>query len=248
MNDWMIRTALGAALLAGTSAMAAAQDEAQSPIDRLDAIEQEYDNAEQAFRSAYRGAETDEERQEAFKLRPDGNEFFGRFKELATEVRGTEAAAKSWIWVMRLGRNQTEDMEQALRTLVDEHLESAAIKDLPGMLRYSRLDAELCTSALQTMIDDSPHDSVKASALFSLGARTIKEDPAAAKALFERVVADFPDEKDHVTRAESSLFELNNLQIGMVAPDIEGNDLNGVAFRLSDYRGKVVVLDFWGNW
>jgi len=38
------------------------------------------------------------------------------------------------------------------------------------------------------------------------------------------------------------------LEIGSVAPDIEGNDLDGVAFKLSDYRGKVVVLDFWGDW
>ena len=36
--------------------------------------------------------------------------------------------------------------------------------------------------------------------------------------------------------------------IGEVAPEIEGEDLDGVPFKLSDYRGKVVVLDFWGNW
>jgi hypothetical protein len=35
---------------------------------------------------------------------------------------------------------------------------------------------------------------------------------------------------------------------GTVAPDIEGVDLDGVAFKLSDYRGKVVFLDFWGDW
>jgi peroxiredoxin len=34
----------------------------------------------------------------------------------------------------------------------------------------------------------------------------------------------------------------------MVAPDIAGADLQGVDFKLADYRGKVVVLDFWGNW
>lgn len=38
------------------------------------------------------------------------------------------------------------------------------------------------------------------------------------------------------------------LEIGSVAPDIEGADLDGVAFKLSDYRGKIVVLDFWGDW
>jgi hypothetical protein len=30
------------------------------------------------------------------------------------------------------------------------------------------------------------------------------------------------------------------------APETEGIDSHGVAFRLSDYRGKVVLLDFWG--
>ena len=36
--------------------------------------------------------------------------------------------------------------------------------------------------------------------------------------------------------------------IGHEAPDIEGEDLDGNKFKLSDYRGKVVVLDFWGHW
>ena len=48
--------------------------------------------------------------------------------------------------------------------------------------------------------------------------------------------------------AEGQLFVLKYLQIGKVAPDIEGTDLDEVAFKLSDYRGKVVVLDFWGDW
>ena len=37
-------------------------------------------------------------------------------------------------------------------------------------------------------------------------------------------------------------------KIGDVAPEIEGKDAEGVTFKLSDYRGKVVVLDFWGDW
>jgi predicted Zn finger-like uncharacterized protein len=40
----------------------------------------------------------------------------------------------------------------------------------------------------------------------------------------------------------------DNLSVGKVAPDIEGEDIDGQKFKLSDYRGKVVVLDFWGNW
>ncbi len=38
------------------------------------------------------------------------------------------------------------------------------------------------------------------------------------------------------------------LEVGMVAPPIEGTDTDGQAMRLIEYRGKVVVLDFWGHW
>lgn len=36
--------------------------------------------------------------------------------------------------------------------------------------------------------------------------------------------------------------------VGDMAPDIAGVDIDGVPFKLSDYRGKVVMLDFWGLW
>ena len=47
---------------------------------------------------------------------------------------------------------------------------------------------------------------------------------------------------------EGDYFQLQNLRIGMIAPDIVAKDFDGVEFKLSDYRGKVLVLDFWGNW
>jgi cytochrome oxidase Cu insertion factor (SCO1/SenC/PrrC family) len=48
--------------------------------------------------------------------------------------------------------------------------------------------------------------------------------------------------------AKGELFEMSNLVIGKVTPEIEGEDIDGKRFKLSDYRGKVVLLDFWGNW
>ena len=48
--------------------------------------------------------------------------------------------------------------------------------------------------------------------------------------------------------AKYELFELENLNVGDLAPDIIGQDLDGSDFKLSDYRGKVVMLDFWGQW
>ena len=38
------------------------------------------------------------------------------------------------------------------------------------------------------------------------------------------------------------------LEVGDMAPEIIGEDIDGKRFKLSDYRGKVVMLDFWGDW
>jgi hypothetical protein len=65
------------------------------------------------------------------------------------------------------------------------------------------------------------------------------------------VVSTNPSTMKNVTiadKAAGELFEIRNLAIGKTAPDIVGDDLDGKPLKLSDYRGKVVVLDFWGNW
>ncbi len=46
-------------------------------------------------------------------------------------------------------------------------------------------------------------------------------------------------------KAKTELYALRHLAVGKVAPEIEGPDQEGIAFKLSDYRGKVVLLYFW---
>jgi len=41
---------------------------------------------------------------------------------------------------------------------------------------------------------------------------------------------------------------LQKTEIGQVAPDIIMADTNGVPFKLSSLRGKVVLIDFWASW
>jgi peroxiredoxin len=77
-----------------------------------------------------------------------------------------------------------------------------------------------------------------------------------AEVYFERVVNEFGDVTYPKPRAQSplgeiargELFELRNLVVGNVAPEIEGQDLDGRPLRLSDFRGKVVALAFWATW
>ena len=73
--------------------------------------------------------------------------------------------------------------------------------------------------------------------------------------LFARAADNYGDVKIPVTyfgsggtvgeKAKAELFQIRHLAVGQVAPDIEGEDQDGQRFKLSDYRGKVVLLDFW---
>jgi hypothetical protein len=76
-----------------------------------------------------------------------------------------------------------------------------------------------------------------------------------AERLFDAVANKYAD-CPHLARgkgtlgevAKSELFELRFLVVGKTSPEISGEDVDGHKFKLSDYGGKVVVLDFWGHW
>jgi peroxiredoxin len=68
-----------------------------------------------------------------------------------------------------------------------------------------------------------------------------------SQALYRRVIEEFGAvENDHSPLGSAARIE-RTLAIGQVAPEIEGEDLDGKRFKLSDYRGKVVVLNFWST-
>jgi hypothetical protein len=88
--------------------------------------------------------------------------------------------------------------------------------------------------------------------------RTQDADKLAAEAekAFEAVVKGYADcprlmrdgQRTLGEVARQELYELQHLRVGKTAPEINAEDLDGVKFKLSDYRGKVVLLDFWGDW
>jgi peroxiredoxin len=57
-----------------------------------------------------------------------------------------------------------------------------------------------------------------------------------------RLECNYPQQAAELARGE--LFVLRNLGIGQKAPEIVGRDIRGKTMKLSDYHGKVVVLDF----
>ena len=77
-------------------------------------------------------------------------------------------------------------------------------------------------------------------------AKAVKE----VEAVFELADAKYGDVKvpyggTVAERVKTELYEIRFLSVGKTVPDIEGDDQDGKRFKLSDYRGKVVLLYFW---
>lgn len=65
------------------------------------------------------------------------------------------------------------------------------------------------------------------------------------RAQMEKILARKSSLADH---AQRKLDEMTNIVVGKPAPPIEGKGMDGQPLKLADYRGKVVVLVFWGTW
>jgi thiol-disulfide isomerase/thioredoxin len=148
------------------------------------------------------------------------------------------------------------DQERHLRKILEEnsHREVQSIACFNLALTRKRL-AETARRVKAPTVYNTAHDIAQFSGKAALE-QFVQLDPAAleaeAQALFQRVVDQYSD-VPHFRRtlgedARAELYELRELAIGKLAPEITGNDLDEKPMKLSDYRGRIVVIDFWGTW
>lgn len=247
-------------LLAG---LVPAQEGPTDPMARLQALQELHRNALAEYYRPYTQAESDEEAA-AIVLDPEKHPsklMLGEFQALAKNAKPSEASAGALVWILRNTANepQATAAKQALQELVSDYPQSEQLEKAIFALRYAKwsLGEESVTNALRNFLKSSPHRRVQAAASFVL-ACVLTESPSQnrqeARQLFDRIAKDYADLQIHedgptfADRAKGFVFEMDNLQIGMVAPDFEAVDQDGRSFKLSDYRGKVVLLDFWGFW
>ncbi|MHC5064154.1 MAG: hypothetical protein ACYTG5_09285 [Planctomycetota bacterium] len=188
--------------------------------------------------------------------RPDTAAFVARFAKAGKRYAGQEEAVQFHLWiVMNGGTAQKESVVKSVDVILADHIESEALQppQFRGMMLSRSLGQERYQEVVDLIVAKNPHDMVKANLLFeraqgmSRGRDVSEADKAKAQELFDRV-AELAAGTTLALKAQGPRFKAENLQVGMVAPDIIAEDLDGVTFKLSDYRGKVVMLDFWGDW
>ena len=164
---------------------------------------------------------------------------------------GDANAVSVLLWLNRQGQMNPGSTvaKRSTELLLTKFIDSKELGQFVMSLGESR-DAK-SVETLRTILDKNPHDDVKASACVALAKQLGKkeENQAEAEKLLERAINEFPDAgKNTKATAKGELNELKFLGIGKVIPDVQGNDTDDKEFKISDYRGKVVLLDFWGFW
>jgi hypothetical protein len=141
--------------------------------------------------------------------------------------------------------NETVDL------VMDRFLERKELAQLAGWLTTDD-NPVWAEKHLRRLLEKNPADAVKAQATFGL-ASVLKNKDEASQPEAERLFASVIERKtpayvNLAGRAKTELDDNKLRGIGKPAPEILGADLDGKEFKLSDYKGKVVLLDFWGFW
>jgi len=221
----------------------------------LRTLEKEYRAAQRARMEAYTTAADPSAQAKALDQNP-WKGVAARFQALADAAEGTEVAATCWATIfegeMQFGKPATA--WTAFEVLVYDHTNSKELDPVLQSVAYQR-KTDTLVDGLNHLLETTGRRESQAGALFCLARLEDVDggDRALAVAYYERIVADYADVaagrgQTYGAMAEGVLFESRHLQIGMEVPDIESVDETGAAFKLSDYRGKVVLVDFWGFW
>jgi peroxiredoxin len=72
-------------------------------------------------------------------------------------------------------------------------------------------------------------------------------DPNQIEPLFNNLTPEVQNTPEGKSFKEE-ITRVRNLTIGSNAPDFEVQDMDGNLVRLSDFKGKTVLLDFWASW
>jgi hypothetical protein len=270
----MRRRLLGLSVALALTASAGAADPPKTPAARLAAIKKEVADAQAAFYKV--AVNVDEKKKEEVERANKLYEAFSKkqeagFAEALTIAQAdpksdTAFAALEWLLTTPRAYYGTAG-RPAMELMAKYH--AANPKIIPVVRMLGRLTPHedspshaAAVALLQTVAEKNPNRTARGYAALGLASQAIgkhaaaeyKHDPdaeklaTAAEKQLETVIKEFGTLAGIGERAKADLFELRNLRVGKVAPDIAGEDLDGVKFKLSDYRGKVVALDFWGDW
>jgi len=225
-------------------------------LQGCDELTAEFALAENDWRARYRAAEGHKDRSALRKEKP-AVLFHERFEQLAEVGEGC-----AYLWLIRhVDDGPTPIPERLARrvTLYEElfaaALDETTIREGTALLfKDSKLRRKLGFSTVERLASlalaaagSEQKTEIELEFALTISKSRDKDELARGLALLREWLASHPDAKQ-AKSAEERLFMLEHLSVGALAPDFTGQTIDGETIHLADYRGQVVVLDFFGFW
>jgi hypothetical protein len=253
-----LTTTFTALTLAAPGALALSQDVAQDDAFGavLDAFEEDFEawqaETQTAIRAWNKERDSDPEAQLSLPDHP-AVAHYAAFREVADSGSG-----EAKLWCLEQFAHAKVPAERAAVTKLRIYLDLldgfAAEPWIATLARSASHDSgkllslETSLGLLAELREMNPNADVRGDCLYYKAAclRGAGRGEQSLVALKE-MIAEYPDH-ERTVRAAGQVFRTEHLQVGMTPPDFTTQDIDGNEMKLSDYRGRVTVLDFWGFW
>ncbi|MGP0062318.1 MAG: trypsin-like peptidase domain-containing protein [Isosphaeraceae bacterium] len=230
---------------------------------RVRGMYEEYSNAANEYNKQLQGARNQIEYGLISRTQNPGPKYAKRFFQIASQEPRSISAFQALFLAVASddpaapGSVFKPALDRMLQDYAKERWFHHVFQSLNG------LEHESVTDLLRETLKRNSHRAVQGAACYYLASRLQqkpKYDEAEVLGLLKRCTVEFkevPLEFDlEGQRVEYSLadlakpltFAIEHLSVGKKALDIVGTDADGKTFKLSDYKGKVVVLDFFADW
>ena len=174
---------------------------------------------------------------------PQGDLHAGALKMMFDRYGDSKAASRL---LPSLARSISANTENILKNIIDTSTNPKVCDN--AKLSYAQFLQGLERAKSKADSDAEVQEPRSEEELAYLAAERPMELEAQIVALYEGLISNEDTAKGVAKSAKTQLFAYQFLSVGKTAPNIDGMDTDGVEFNLTDYRGKVVMLDFWGNW
>jgi peroxiredoxin len=184
------------------------------------------------------------------------NDFYARFESLALQ---DQPDSLRWCLGVMSSLDVTIDervskkdalYKRYVASSVDTQFTGDVITFLLAEASPEGLGVDRAAALLDQISKTASKADIRAQAAWTKGqaySRSAKpEHKELAIATYKALITAYPKSTE-ASQARTVLFQLEHLQVGMVAPEVTTSDLDGNAFKLSDSRGKITVILFFGT-
>lgn len=252
-------------LIAVVSLLLAA-DSIATPTD-AQRIQKSWDVAMEKWSLEARAAATPEARAKAIASRPDASAFARRMWETIGSSLDEDWTLEPAAWFLHATRGLiTEsadgstvptfaaEIDAIRRSVETKHLRSPKL--IPICTALATLGDPRSLSILEKI--ESAHPDRKTQGVAALGAamilKALGEDPELMRkrlTYLRKAIIESSDVElggSTVAKlAEDELYQIRFLAKGRIAPDLSGVDSAGRPLKLSDHKGRIVILLFWSS-